>query len=77
VDRPTLLDVVRAGSHRESLEALRDYLADALDATDSPRDQAPLANRLQAVLAELSEMKEDDDDGTGDLFFGPEDQAGT
>lgn len=68
--RPTLLDVVRAGSQRESLEALRDYLADALDNTDSPRDQAPLANRLQAVLAELAEMDKEGGDEL-DGLLGP------
>lgn len=68
MSRPSLSAAVSGGSHRASLEALRDYLADALDQTDSPRDQAPLANRLQAVLAELAEMDKEGDDELDDLL---------
>jgi hypothetical protein len=38
--------------------------------TDSPRDQAPLANRLQAVLAELAELDKEGDDEL-DGLLGP------
>lgn len=53
--RPKLADSA-AGTTREALEALRDYLADALDQTDSPRDQAPLSARYQSVIEALRDM---------------------
>lgn len=65
MSRPKLADSA-AGPTREALEALRDYLAAALDDTDSPRDQAPLSARYQSVLLELRDMNRgatvDDDD---------------
>lgn len=54
--RKPIAPVFATGDTRASLEALRDYLADALDHTDSPRDQAPLASRLQAVTEALRDM---------------------
>jgi len=66
--RKPLVPVVSAGDTRQSLEALRDYLADALDHTDSPRDQAPLAARLAAVLEKLDDMKKGGDDDSDGLF---------
>lgn len=68
MSRKPLVPVVAAGDHRDSLEALRDYLADALDQTDSPRDQAPLASRLQAVLDRLADMDRGGIGNDGNLF---------
>lgn len=55
----TLRTVVRKGDYRASLEALRDYLAKALDDTDSARDQASLSLRLADVLTRLHELDEE------------------
>lgn len=55
--REKLAPVVRGRDRRASLEALADYLAEALDDTDSPRDQAPLASRLTDVLTQLDSLK--------------------
>ena len=45
--------VVTQGDRRLSLEALRDALAVAIDACGEPKDVAPLARQLQAVLADI------------------------
>lgn len=55
---PTLLDIVRSGDRRASLEALRDHLAARLDDDPHPRDAAPLAQRLADVLATLADLPE-------------------
>lgn len=60
--RPRLVKVVSKGDRLASLEALRDYLADALDNTDSPRDQAPLANRLTDVLLQIESLRDPQED---------------
>ncbi|WP_036959375.1 hypothetical protein, partial [Promicromonospora kroppenstedtii] len=59
MSRPSLSAAVSGGSHRASLEALRDYLADALDQTDTPpaTQTPPLRpTAFRPVLAELAEM---------------------
>lgn len=48
-------EVIKAGDHRASLEALRDSLAEALDEAE-PNVIAQIAGRLQAVLRELAEL---------------------
>lgn len=53
---PSLSYVVRTGSRLEALEALRDYLAEALDATASARDQASLSARLTDVLQQIEDL---------------------
>jgi hypothetical protein len=73
----TLRTVVRRGDYRASLEALRDYLAKALDDTDSARDQASLSLRLADTLTRLHELDteeatpDDDTDEIGDLLALP------
>jgi hypothetical protein len=68
VSTKPLADVVPDGDTRASLEALRDYLADALDSTASPREQAPLAARLESVLLKLDDLKKGGDDDSDGLF---------
>jgi hypothetical protein len=56
-DRDLLEDVVAAGDHRKSLEALRDYLARRLDEPwTHGRDAAPLAQRLTDVIEKLAAL---------------------
>lgn len=49
--------VAHNGDRLETLRALRDYLAKALDGASSGRDQAALAQRLADVLAQISELE--------------------
>jgi hypothetical protein len=50
-----LTEVLRAGDHRASLEALRDELARGMEDA-SPNVKPQYAARIQAVLAELAEL---------------------
>lgn len=52
----TLAAVAKKGSRLKSLEALRDYLADALDQTMSARDQASLSKQYMDCLAQIEEL---------------------
>jgi hypothetical protein len=54
--KKSLAKVVATGSRLDSLRALRDYLADALDNTESARDQASLSARLTDVLAQIEDL---------------------
>jgi hypothetical protein len=49
-----LADVVKTGTRKQILEALRDYLADALDNCQSDRDRAPLSRQLLEVTNQLA-----------------------
>jgi len=51
-----LADAAASGDRIAALQALRDKIAQELDACESSRDTAALAGRLQSVLAELSEI---------------------
>jgi hypothetical protein len=48
-----LADAAASGDRIAALQALRDKIAQELDACESSRDIAALAGRLQSVLAEL------------------------
>jgi hypothetical protein len=48
-------DALKSGDHRISLEAMRDKLADSMNLAE-PNEIAPIAARLQAVLAELASL---------------------
>lgn len=66
--------VARDGDRLKTLQALRDYLAKALDDTASGRDQAALAARLADVLAQIAEIeppKEVARDPLADLVAAP------
>lgn len=54
-NRASLGNVVKMGDTLASLEALRDYLAEALDEDLPPRDRASLARRLESVLVRIDE----------------------
>lgn len=53
----SLATVARTGDRLKTLEALRDYLAEALDETVSARDQASLSARLIEVTAAIADLK--------------------
>lgn len=76
---PRLADVVAKGDRLESLKALRDYLAAALDDTLSARDQAALSARLTDVLEQIEDLtppEEDDRDEFDDLLEDEEPASG-
>ena len=52
----TLLRVARRGDEKETLEALRDILAERIDTTESARDIATLAKRLLEVGERITEL---------------------
>lgn len=52
----TILEAVRTNDRRAALIALRDKLAETLDAKDSARDIASNSKRLMEVLAELDAL---------------------
>ena len=51
-----LVQSVKKGSRRDTLEALRDILATTIQSTDSGRDIAALSKRLMEVMAELDSL---------------------
>lgn len=52
----TLLEAVRTGDRRTALVALRDAVAETIDAKDSARDIAALSKRLMEVMAEIDAL---------------------
>lgn len=63
-----ILDVVKGGDRRATLEALRDVLAAAIDAGPEPRDLASLVLRLEKVVAELDSLPVDGKGSLGDAL---------
>lgn len=51
-----LVEAARKGSKRETLEALRDKLANAIEACESGRDVAALSKRLMEVMNEIESL---------------------
>ena len=71
----SLESIAKAGDRLATLRALRDYLARALDDTDSARDQASLSARLTDVLIQIQELtppNEEERDDIDDLLEGDE-----
>ena len=58
----TVLEAVRTGDRRASLVALRDAVAETIDAKDSARDIAALSKRLMEVMAEIDSLPDQDAD---------------
>lgn len=56
----TLLDAVRTGDRRTSLVALRDAVAETIDAKDSARDIAALSKRLMEVMEAIDALPDPD-----------------
>ena len=56
--RANLSTVTAKGDRRQSLERLRQVLAEAIDDGPPPRDLASLSRRLMSVLAELEALSE-------------------
>lgn len=63
-----LTDVVKTGTRKEILEALRDYLADALDNCNSDRDRAPLSRQLLEVTNQLAAYEVPSEETTADAI---------
>lgn len=63
----SLENVAARESRLETLRELRAYLARALDECISARDQAALSARFTDVLAQIDELKTDDEED-GDDF---------
>lgn len=61
--RKTLLNQVRTGSRRASLEALRDKVAETIDSTESGRDIAALSKRLIEIMSEIDSLPVEGDAG--------------
>lgn len=51
--RTSVAPAMASGDRRKSLIALRDQLAERLDATSSARDAATMARQLAAIVSEL------------------------
>ncbi|HJA28455.1 MAG TPA: hypothetical protein IAA15_02625 [Candidatus Olsenella pullicola] len=60
----TLLEAVRTGDRRTALVALRDAVAETIDAKDSARDIAALSKRLMEVMAEIDALPDPEDDAS-------------
>lgn len=54
-----LSEIIARGDQRESLEALRDNLADWIDRAKYAKDVAPLAQRLADVIARLDALPDE------------------
>jgi len=61
-DENTLFEVVQRNKHYESMIALRNAIAAKMDECRSMRDYAPLALRLQEVLAEIQALEKAETD---------------
>ena len=51
-----LVKAAKSGNRRETLEALRDKLADSVQNCESGRDVAALSKRLMEVMSELDAL---------------------
>lgn len=51
-----LVNAARSGSKRDTLEALRDKLANSIQACESGRDVAALSKRLMEVMNEIDAL---------------------
>lgn len=67
--------VAAEGDRRRTLEALRDRLAEELDATASPRDIASLSKRLEDVLVQIDDLADpvEEEDDLAALLYLPGD----
>lgn len=53
---PKLSEAAASGDRRDTLTALRDSIARAIEGTDSGRDIAALSKRLMEVMAEIDAL---------------------
>ncbi len=51
-----LISAAQSGNRRETLEALRDKIAESIQDCDSGRDVAALSKRLMEVMGELDAL---------------------
>ena len=58
----TLLEAVRTDDRRTALVALRDAVAETIDAKDSARDIAALSKRLMEIMAEIDALPDPEAD---------------
>lgn len=58
----SLSEIARTGDRMKTLEALRNYLAEALDQCDSDRDKASLSLRLIDCINEIDGFNEDEEE---------------
>lgn len=56
-----LLDAVRSGDERRTLEELRDEVAVTIEGECSPRDMAALSKRLIEICADLKALPSEED----------------
>ena len=56
-----LLDAVRGGDERRTLEELRDVVATSLENECSPRDMAALSKRLMEICREIKALPSEED----------------
>lgn len=67
-----LAKIANAGDNLETLKALRQRLATAIDRSESGRDISSLARQLQIVLIRIEELEEakrlDEDDPIRDII---------
>ena len=59
-----LVEAVKSGDRRDSLVALRDKLAAAIDSCESGRDIAALSRRLMDVMTEIEKLPDRDKPAT-------------
>ena len=57
-----LASIAQNGNNLETLRALRQTLAEAIDRTTSGRDIASLSRQLQIVMERISELEAQEDD---------------
>ena len=60
-----LVDAVRSGDRRRSLESMRDHLADRLDEADG-KEAASISKELRAVMLELESIPTGEEVSTSD-----------
>ena len=61
LDVADLVKAARSGSKRETLEALRDKIADSIQNCESGRDVAALSKRLMEICRDIKALPSEDD----------------
>ena len=64
-----LAKIAKKGDNLETLRALRQRIAEAIDASKSGRDIAALSRQLQIVMSQIGELERQEEIDSGDTVL--------
>lgn len=64
-----LAKIAKKGDNLETLRALRQRIAETIDATKSGRDIAALSRQLQIVMSQIAELEQQEEIDSGDTVL--------